>query len=297
MESLTHAEAGIFPPSNNVFSVFSNETAFTIENKLACLELLQASLDLKLMMTNFASLVAKFIRPFNIRFQSAHGFFSLSNEGNFPYSKSYNLALSSCSSRVGAITYQSETAISKQEEGLLTELQFLLVPNLKHALKFSELNSMVFKDHLTNIGNRAYYDESLQRAIEQSSRNQQSLSLMVLDINDFKIINDTFGHLKGDQVLQHFASVLTQSIRTSDMVFRLGGDEFAIILQPSDQKAVNIVIKRIFKEIEKNSLLSELNFASSIGFCHWKEGVSANDLFSTADKNLYINKESSKRDR
>jgi len=156
---------------------------------------------------------------------------------------------------------------------------------------------MVFKDYLTNIGNRAYYDESLQRAIEQSSRNHQSLSLMILDINDFKIINDTFGHLKGDQVLQHFAGVLTKSIRTSDMVFRLGGDEFAIILQPSDQQAINIVIKRIFKEIEKNTFLSELNFSSSIGFSHWQMGQSATELFVTADKNLYVNKALSKRDR
>lgn len=297
MEGLTQTEAGLFPPSRNVFSVFANDVAFTTDNKLACLQLLQTSLDLKLMMTNFSSLVAKFIRPFNIRFQSAHGFFSLSNEGHFPYSKSYNLSLSSSSARIGAITYQSETAITVQEEKLLNELHLLLVPNLKHALKFSELNSMVFKDYLTNIGNRAYYDESLQRAIEQSSRNHQSLSLMILDINDFKIINDTFGHLKGDQVLQHFAGVLTKSIRTSDMVFRLGGDEFAIILQPSDQQAINIVIKRIFKEIEKNTFLSELNFSSSIGFSHWQMGQSATELFVTADKNLYVNKALSKRDR
>lgn len=297
MEGLTQTETGQFPSSNNVFSVFSNDAVFTIDNKLACLELLQTSLDLKLMMTNFSSLVAKFIRPFNIRFQSAHGFFSLNNEGSFPYSKSYNLSLSSISTRIGAITYQSETVITIQEEKLLNELHLILVPNLKHALKFSELNSMVFKDHLTNIGNRAYYDESLERAIEQSSRNHQSLSLIILDINDFKIINDTFGHLKGDKVLQHFSGTLTKSIRTSDMVFRLGGDEFAIILQPSDQKAVNIVIKRIFNEIAKNSFLSELNFSSCIGFAHWKMGNSASKLFVTADKHLYVNKALSKRDR
>ena len=248
-------------------------------------------------MNNFSSLAAKFVRPFNIRFQSAHGFFSLKNEGKFPHHKSYNLSLSSTSARIGSITYQSETPISANEDKLLTELHHLLVVNLKHALKFSELSSMVFKDHLTNIGNRAYYDESFERAIEQSSRSHQGLSLMVLDINNFKIINDTFGHLKGDQVLQNFAGVLIKSVRTSDMVFRLGGDEFAIILQPGGQISVNIVINRLHTEIKNNAFLSELNFSSSVGFSHWEMGRSANELFSTADQNLYTNKASSKIER
>lgn len=245
-------------------------------------------------MNNFASLVAKFVRPFNIRFQSAHGFFSLSNEKNFHYSDSFNLSLSSTSARIGSITYQSTSPLSAQENKLLTELHLLLVPNLKHALKFSELNAMVFKDHLTNIGNRAYYDESLERSILQSSRSHQGLSLIVLDINNFKIINDSYGHLKGDQVLQHFAGVLIKSIRTSDMVFRLGGDEFAVILQPGDHTSVNKVVARLSEEIRNNSFLTELNFSSSIGFSHWQMGLNANELFAIADQNLYLNKASNK---
>jgi len=294
IETLTQAEAGNYPLSNGLFTVFSNNPVLTVENKLICLELLQASIDLKEMMNNFAALVAKFIRPFNIRFQSAHGFFSLNNEKKFHCSDSFNLSLSSTSARIGSITYQSKNPLSAQENKLLTELHQLLVPSLRHALKFSELNAMVFKDHLTNIGNRAYYDESLERAILQSSRSHQGLSLMVLDINDFKIINDTFGHLKGDQVLQHFAGVLIKSIRTSDTVFRLGGDEFALILQPGDTKSVSKVIARLSVEIKRNSFLTELNFSSSIGFSHWQMGLTANDLFSIADQNLYINKASNK---
>ncbi|MFT6985080.1 MAG: diguanylate cyclase (GGDEF)-like protein [Psychromonas sp.] len=294
IKTLTQAETGNYPLGNGLFTVFSNNPALTVENKLLCLELLQTSLDLKEMMTTFASLVARFIRPFNIRFQSAHGFFSLNNENKFHCSDSFNLSISSTSARIGSITYQSTTPLSAQENKLLTELHQLLVPSLRHALKFSELNSMVFKDHLTNIGNRAYYDESLERAILQSSRSHQGLSLIVLDINDFKIINDTFGHLKGDQVLQHFSGALIKSIRTSDMVFRLGGDEFAVILQPSDQKSVHKVIARLHQEISNNSFFTELNFSSSIGFSHWLMGLSANELFSIADQNLYINKASQK---
>jgi diguanylate cyclase (GGDEF)-like protein len=288
----TTIQAGIanYPMNNSLFTVFSNDPTLTPENKLLCLEQLHTSLDLKEMMTDFAALVAKFIRPFNIRFQSAHGFFSLQNDAKFHCSDSFNLSMTSTSARIGAITYQSSNPITSQENKLLNELHQLLLPSLRHALKFSELNAMVFKDHLTNIGNRAYYDESLARAILQSSRSDQALSLLILDINDFKMINDTFGHLKGDQVLQNFAGILIKSVRTSDMVFRLGGDEFAIILQPGDQNSVNKVIARMHHEIKNNSFLSKLNFSSSVGFGHWQIGLSANELFSIADQSLYLNK-------
>ena len=297
MEIIAQTNVENYPLSNKLFTVFSNVPALTVENKLYCLELLQESLDLKNLMNNFSALVAKFVRPVNIRFQSAHGFFSLNHEGKFPYHKSYNLSLSSAESRLGAITYQSDTPIAVDEDKLLVELHQLLVINLKHALKFSELNSVIFKDHLTKIGNRAYYEESLDRAIQQSSRNQQNLSLIALDINDFKMINDTLGHLTGDKVLQHFSRLLIKSIRTSDMAFRLGGDEFALILQPGGQTSVNIVSKRLRTEISNNEFLSGLNFSSSLGFSHWQMGMNANELFLTADQKLYINKASSKRDR
>lgn len=297
MEKAVTISPGNSSLSNNRFTVFSNEPTLTIKDKLLCLELLQESLDLKEMMNNFTSLVAKFVRPFNIRFQSAHGFFSFQHENEFHYSDNFNLAIASDNARIGSLTYQSTRALSAQESKLLTELHSLLIPNLKHALKFSELNSMVFKDHLTKIGNRAYYDEIINRAIEQSSRNHQTLSLMVLDINNFKIINDTLGHLTGDQVLQSFSGVLIKSVRTSDMVFRLGGDEFAIILQPGGQISVSKVMGRLQQEIKRNTFLNDLHFSSSVGFSHWQMGRTANELFSMADQKLYINKIANKQSR
>lgn len=273
-----------------MFAVFSNEPLFSVENKLLSLETLQHNLDLKVMMNNFAALVAKFIRPFNIRFQSAHGFFSLSQGQENNFSKSFNLSTCEKSLRVGSITYQSDKDFTAQENKLLIELHDLLLPNLKHSLKISELNAMVYKDHLTNIGNRAYYEASIKHAIEQSNRTNQGLSLMVLDINNFKPINDTHGHLKGDEILQLFAQALTKSIRTSDMVFRLGGDEFAIILQPAESNSITKVHQRLLKEIDKNTILSDVDFSSSIGFSKWKVGCNAIQLFEQADQHLYQQK-------
>ncbi len=290
MKTITQPELMAYPVSNQLFTVFSNDPNLTAETKFECLELLQESLDFKGVLTNFSTIVAKIIRPFNVRFQSPNGLFSLNNKEKYNFSHSFNLPLSSKSPRIGSITYQSNAPITVDENKLFIELHQLLVPSLRHALKFSELNALVFKDHLTNIGNRAYYDESLQRAIEQSSRGHQSLSLMVFDIDDFKLINDEFGHLKGDQVLQHFATILTNIVRTSDMVFRLGGDEFTMILQPGDRNSIDRINERLIKEINNNYFLSELNFSTSVGYAHWQMGENANALFAIADKNLYLNK-------
>ncbi|PKF62865.1 GGDEF domain-containing protein [Psychromonas sp. psych-6C06] len=290
MKATTHTTLVGHPTDNKVFNLVSSGLTLSNESKVTCLELLQESLDLKDLLTNFASIVARIIRPFNVRFQSANGLFSLNNHEKYHFSNTYNLPLSSKCPRIGSITYQSNQPLSMAESKQLIELHELLVPNLRHALKFAELNALVFKDHLTNVGNRAYYDESLQRAIEQSSRGHQSLSLMVFDINDFKPINDQFGHLKGDKVLQQFAAILTKIIRSSDMAFRLGGDEFVLILQPGDQHSVNKISERLLVEIQHTPFLTELNFSASMGYAHWQMGEDAKVLFENADKKLYIEK-------
>jgi len=290
MQAKTHSTATAYPTQSKVFTLVSNDPTLSAENRFKCLEMLQESLDLKVLLTSFASIVARIIRPFNVRFQSANGLFSLNNQEKYNFSNTFNLPLSSKSPRIGSITYQSNEPLSIEENQLFIELHQLLVPCLRHALKFAELNALVFKDHLTNVGNRAYYDESLQRAIEQSSRGHQSLSLMVFDLNDFKLINDNCGHLIGDKVLQHFAAILTKVIRTSDMAFRLGGDEFALILQPGDQCSVDSINLRILDEIKNSHFLTEMSFSTCMGYAHWQMGEDAKALFSVADKALYQHK-------
>lgn len=292
MKAYTNQALTDYSVNNKVLKLVSNELILNAENRLNCLLLLQESLDLKDLLTNFAAFVAKVIRPFNIRFQSVNGLFSLNSKENYHFSNSYHLPLSSKFPRIGTITYQSNKPFTNSEQQIFIELHELLQPSLVHALKFAELNALVFKDHLTKIGNRAYYDETLQRAIQQSHRSQTPLALMVFDVNHFKAINDNLGHLKGDIVLQHFAAILTKVIRCSDMTFRLGGDEFAIILQPGDQQSIDIIQGRLLTEISNNNLLTEIKFSASVGYSHWQEGDDANSLFNAADKNLYANKSS-----
>ncbi len=290
MEAYTYSISTTYNIDNKIFSQLTHEVTLSVENRLKCLQLLQESLEIKQLLSNFSSIVAKVVRPFNIRFQSTNGLFRLSDQESYNFSNNYHLPLSSKSPRIGTITYQSNQKLTDNENKLFIELHKLLVPCLRHAMKFSELETLVFKDHLTKVGNRAYYDESLQRAIDQSNRGEHSLSLMLFDIDHFKPINDNFGHLQGDKVLQYFATILTKTVRCSDMVFRIGGDEFAIILQPGDQTSIEHINDRLIAEINNSQILSVMNFSTSIGYAHWQKGQDADDLFVAADIKLYCDK-------
>ncbi|MCK5818799.1 MAG: GGDEF domain-containing protein [Psychromonas sp.] len=274
----------------NIYDIFKSHDLISFEDKAVCLSVLQESFDLEKMLNNFSLLIKKYIRGFSLIFQSAQGSFDHNRTSNHLYSDSYNLSLSSTAERVGTLTYQSNKPLTATENKQLIEFHSLLIPCLRQALQLSELNKLIFKDHLTKVSNRAYYTESIQRAIEQSNRTHQGLALIVLDADDFKEINDTFGHIKGDNALIEFAKVLTEAVRSSDSVFRIGGDEFTLILQPGDHISISKVLNRIATVIEKNMLLKECNFSCSAGFSQWEVGDTAKSMFTRADKALYNKK-------
>ena len=295
MQVISHKHKDYLRARSPALEALANGPLLTIKDKFLCLELLQKSLDINIMMANFCTLVAKFVRPFNISFKSAQTSFNQNNKKTAKCSKIFHFPLSSTSPCIGQLTYESDQLLTHRDNRLLMELHLLLLPMLKHTLKLSELNIMVFKDHLTNIGNRAYYDESLQYAIDQSYRDNKGLSLLILDVNDFKTINDTFGHLKGDQVLQQFAQILTKVIRSSDKAFRLGGDEFALILQSTTEHSTKKVLTRLNRALKNDPFTSIFNLSTSVGCAEWKQGETPSSLFQKADNDLYKHKKSNKR--
>lgn len=155
----------------------------------------------------------------------------------------------------------------------------------------AEMERLAFFDPLTGLHNRRPFFDRLEQAIQVSQRRQHSLAVLYLDIDNFKSINDTFGHDTGDKLLCTFANRLRSCVRDQDTVARLGGDEFAILLcEVSDPDGAQIVAEKILDAVRKCVTVGErsLSISTSVGISLAPEhGVDAEALLVAADRALY----------
>lgn len=149
------------------------------------------------------------------------------------------------------------------------------------------LLKMATTDTLTGIGNRRLFEEVFQAHQSLGDRYDVSLFLLLFDIDNFKSINDTFGHGVGDSVLKELARLVGKSIRKSDIFVRWGGEEFAVLLRYSDPMAVMKVADQIRKKIDKNSFETIVHVTCSFGLTSIEPNETLERVFERADKALY----------
>ncbi|WP_052507615.1 GGDEF domain-containing response regulator [Desulfonatronovibrio magnus] len=153
------------------------------------------------------------------------------------------------------------------------------------------LRYLATTDELTGLWNRRYFSQALIKAIEGARRHDRTFSLLMLDIDHFKRINDSFGHAAGDEVLRHFGQIVTDELRIIDTTGRFGGEEFAVILPDTDLQGAEITAERIRKRVAGSPAVCgdvEVAFNVSIGVALWeKEMRSMDELIKKADDALY----------
>jgi len=180
--------------------------------------------------------------------------------------------------------------------GLLTSFGFLLVCNER--LK-EELLSLAITDELTGLYNRRKIEQSTNRAIWQAQKSQQPLTLLLFDADDFKTINDTYGHLAGDKALQVIAEIMERNLRSGELVGRLGGDEFVILLANTPHADGQRVAERLVSEVGKVKVVfegNEIQLGISYGIAVFSSGESNfTNLVRLADKSLYKMKRNHRR--
>ncbi|MBI5641840.1 MAG: GGDEF domain-containing protein [Deltaproteobacteria bacterium] len=160
--------------------------------------------------------------------------------------------------------------------------------------QIEELKTTVRIDGLTQIANRAYFDEKLAEMISLRQRYNDPFSLMMIDADNFKTINDTHGHQAGDRVLKGMVSKIKVVLRKSDFLARFGGDEFALILIKTDIKTATDVAWKVNAAIRTTRFLLgdvELMTTLSIGIAEVRPGETAESLLKRADAALYHAKE------
>lgn len=152
---------------------------------------------------------------------------------------------------------------------------------------FAEVQRLAITDPLTGIYNRRKVDQILPDEVERARRYNRPLSLIMLDLDKLKRINDKFGHNAGDQALKWVAEVVRTEVRSVDVPARIGGDEFLILLPEADLEAASRVAKRVCRRIseEKNS---SIDISVSAGVVQWsRELASADDFLQVVDQAMY----------
>jgi diguanylate cyclase (GGDEF)-like protein len=150
-------------------------------------------------------------------------------------------------------------------------------------------------DPLTGAFNRRSFETIIQKLLEISQITNTSITLAIADLDFFKKINDTFGHLAGDEAIKHFVNIIKRNLRKSDYVFRIGGEEFLILLPNTELKDAVEIVERIRKDLEENSLHydgKEIKITASFGLAEVDKEKYINEIIKKADEKLYKAKES-----
>lgn len=163
---------------------------------------------------------------------------------------------------------------------------------LENALEM--LSSMATTDWLTKLPNRRQFDEGFEQMLSQTERFNEPLTLVLLDVDNFKQINDSHGHVAGDEVLRQIGALLKDSVRRSDMPARLGGDEFAILLYHTGEKQAEVLVRQLLKKVREHAFGFEgrsIAVTLSAGIAEYSaKHNSKQSLCFAADKALYAAK-------
>jgi len=177
---------------------------------------------------------------------------------------------------------------------LESELWKLRLLTLQLVLAAQSEHSASMFDSVTNVFTRSFLHELLQREIARAERNNRPLGLVMCDLDNFKEVNDRYGHLMGDEMLARVAAILKDCVRGSDHVVRYGGDEFLLILPETDEAGAQIVQRRIREKVldlGRGHRLRDLQISVSMGMHLHVSGQSAERDIAEADARMYREKQ------
>jgi len=163
---------------------------------------------------------------------------------------------------------------------------------LENAWLFTKLETLAITDELSGVYNRHHFNHALKQEFERSVRYRRPLAIIVVDIDNFKIINDRYGHICGDEVIRQYGKILKDNVRSTDILARFGGDEFAIIMPETNAQQALIVTRKIEELCNQRKFLldqDEINVTISIGLAqldHEKD-MKPEDLIHNADNAMY----------
>ncbi|MBV9181324.1 MAG: diguanylate cyclase, partial [Acidobacteria bacterium] len=186
---------------------------------------------------------------------------------------------------------EQERAFSEEDQLVMNTLADLLATALHNSFVFQKLQQQSITDGLTSIKTRRFFWEALTAEWKRASRSGRPFSVVLIDLDKFKEVNDTFGHMEGDLVLARVGRLLEQKCRQSNVVARYGGDEFVILMPETGVDQAQILAERLRLWLATDPMLSEHKITGSFGVASFPvHGLSAEDIIRVADAGMYVSK-------
>lgn len=249
---------------------------------------LQTTLDLTQLVTIFSNKIQQIISHSGVFY--VHDEFELEYKNGIASKHSFSYHLSIDNMELGELTLMRQLPFSEHELHLLETLLCGLIYPLRNATLYKQAQQMAHTDPLTKTQNRIAFNDMIEREYRLANRNNHHLSLIFIDIDYFKSINDTYGHECGDIALASVANLLRNSIRCSDLVFRYGGEEFVILLSETSVDKASEIAERVRITIENHTLaygMQTINMTVSLGISSLLGNDSTQSFINRADRALY----------
>jgi len=258
------------------------------QDTLRLTQALHTSLELEEVLGLFRREIENHVALDGLTFRHDEHGITVRHGGTARHRASYALSLQEES--LGEVTFSRDKPFAEQELALVEHLLCPLLYPLRNALRYRQALAAAFRDPLTGLHNRAALEESLPREVELAHRHKLALSMVIIDLDLFKRINDDYGHAAGDSVLRTTARRMKNALRTSDRLFRFGGDEFVLLLPATDLAGAAIVAERLRQALETEQCVCEgvaIPVTASIGLAQLGAGDDRHTLFEQADKAVY----------
>ena len=188
---------------------------------------------------------------------------------------------------------RSENAFSSQDVLILNTLADLLATALHNAFVFQKLQQQSITDGLTGIKTRRFFWEALSAEWKRASRSGRPFSVVLIDLDKFKEVNDSKGHFEGDLLLARVGRLLEQKSRQSNVVARYGGDEFIVLMPETGSEQAQVLAERLRQWLANDPMLAENHITGSFGVASFPiHGFSIEDIIRVADAGMYVSKRS-----
>jgi len=249
---------------------------------------LQRTLDIQALLQFFCQEIATLVPCDSTSYQNLEQSLGYTYGTNGTHICQYKLELEG--QYLGDLICSRNRPFGDQDLLIIEGLAGSLVYPLRNALMYQQAINMALQDPLTGAGNRKALENAIIREQHMVERNESPFSLLMIDIDFFKKINDQHGHSAGDKTLQSVSQTVIDAIRHSDQLFRFGGEEFVVLLSNTDLNSATVMAARIRHAVEDAETICEsqsIKVTTSIGVAHFEKNEGMEQLINRADRALY----------